>query len=312
MAEKARNLEYHILAGKVPAQQPQHALNYRATRNLKSLPRDLQCLSLDAAQTGIEELPEGLQVEFKLDLTGCTKLKELPRGLKAGSLVIAGCTSLAALPEDLEVSFLNAEGCVNLTHWPESAHVSCGAVNLIGCRSLKDLPASLGPVSTLNLRGCTQIRELPPGMVVTSWIDIAGTGITGLPPSLEGVRLRWRGVPVDSRIAFSPDSVQASEVMAEQNIERRRVLLERVGNERFIREAKAQIIHADRDAGGERRLLRVPMPGDEDLVVVHVRCPSTAREYLIRVPPKMRTCHQAVAWTAGFDDADDYKPVVET
>jgi hypothetical protein len=101
-------------------------------------------------------------------------------------------------------------------------------------------------------------------------------------------------------------------VLREINIERRRVILERVGNERFIKEAQPEIVHADKDAGGERRLLRVKMDGDEDLVVVHVRCPSTAREYLIRVPPTMRTCRQAVAWTAGFDNPDDYAPVLET
>jgi hypothetical protein len=26
----------------------------------------------------------------------------------------------------------------------------------------------------------------------------------------------------------------------------------------------------------------------------------------------MKTCRQAVAWTAGFDDPDDYRPLVET
>jgi hypothetical protein len=33
---------------------------------------------------------------------------------------------------------------------------------------------------------------------------------------------------------------------------------------------------------------------------------------MLRVPPTMTTCRHAVAWTAGFDDPDDYQPTVET
>jgi len=93
---------------------------------------------------------------------------------------------------------------------------------------------------------------------------------------------------------------------------RRRVLLERVGFERFLREVEAEVVDEDTDAGGERRLLRVAMQGDEDLVCVSVKCPSTGRQYLLRVPPRTRTCHEAVAWTAGFSNPHDYKPAIET
>ena len=40
-----------------------------------------------------------------------------------------------------------------------------------------------------------------------------------------------------------------------------------------------EVLDADRDAGGPRRLLGVPMPGDEDLVAVLVHCPSTGARY---------------------------------
>ena len=39
---------------------------------------------------------------------------------------------------------------------------------------------------------------------------------------------------------------------------------------------------------------------------------STGRQYALRVPPAMRTCRQAAAWTAGFTDPADYNPLVET
>jgi hypothetical protein len=43
-----------------------------------------------------------------------------------------------------------------------------------------------------------------------------------------------------------------------------------------------------------------------------VNCPSTARSYFIRVPPHVTTCHHAAAWIAGFNDPNQYEPVVET
>ena len=82
-------------------------------------------------------------------------------------------------------------------------------------------------------------------------------------------------------------------------------MIERMGFDRFMREAGAERLDADRDPGGPRELLRVPMQGDEDIVCLSVRCPSTGRHYLLRVPPTMKTCHQAAAWMAGFDDPEE-------
>ncbi len=143
-------------------------------------------------------------------------------------------------------------------------------------------------------------------------MDVAGTRISSLPESMAGVQLRWRGVAVNRRVAFEPETITAEEVLAEVNAERRRVLLERMGYETFLSHAKAEILDEDRDAGGVRRLMRVPLEEDEPLVCVSVICPSTDRQYVIRVPPTMTRCHDAVAWVAGFDNADDYRPLIET
>jgi hypothetical protein len=167
-------------------------------------------------------------------------------------------------------------------------------------------------VAQLNLSECTGIAALPDGLTVGSWLDLAHTGIRSLPASLSGVRLRWRGVPIDERIAFRPHTITAREVLNEQNAELRRVLLERMGYEAFLAEAQAMVLDRDRDAGGERRLLWVPLAGDEDLVCLAVYCPSTGRQYILRVPPSTRTCHQAAAWIAGYDNPDDYRPIQET
>ena len=72
------------------------------------------------------------------------------------------------------------------------------------------------------------------------------------------------------------------------------------------------MLDSDVDCGGPRQLLRVDLDGDEPLVCVVVLCPSTGRRYCLRVPPDTRTCRQAVAWVAGYDNPDDYQPIIET
>lgn len=287
-------------------------LNLSGCKALQRLPAGLTCFDLDLRDTPIRSLPPDLRVTNRLDLEGCTRLEELPAGLKVGSLILRGCTALRSLPEGLDVYFLDVSGCAKLSGWPRSAAVRIGRLNMAGCVGIRSLPAWLTNLSQLDLRGCASLAELPEGLRVSSWIDIAGTRIASLPASLRGVRLRWRGVPIDERIAFHPEMITAREILAEPNVELRRVLLERKGYETFLRETGSAILDRDRDPGGERRLLRVPLPGDEDLVCVAVFCPSTTRQYIIRVPPTMRTCRQAAAWIAGFDNPDDYRPIAET
>ncbi|NOK62668.1 MAG: hypothetical protein GFH27_549293n86 [Chloroflexi bacterium AL-W] len=118
---------------------------------------------------------------------------------------------------------------------------------------------------------------------------------------------------VDKRIVvFRPKTITAEEVLNERNTERRRVILERMNYETFLEQANAEVLDQDRDPDGERRLLKVAMEGDEDLVCVSVIYPSTGRQYLLRVPPKTRTCRHAVAWIAGFNDPNAYQPIAET
>ncbi|HEY7310230.1 MAG TPA: hypothetical protein VH643_12780 [Gemmataceae bacterium] len=301
-----------ILAGEAP-----EGLQVRGRLDLTNtgvldLPRGLRCYHLELRGSGIRALPEGLEVEYKLDLQDCRSLEELPRGLKVGSLVLRGCAALRTLPEGLDIYFLDLQGCARLEGWPRRARVRIGRLNASGCTHLTSLPEGLRSLSQLDISNCPNLRELPEGLEISSWLDIGGSGVTRLPDSLAEVRLRWRGVPVDQRIAFRPETITVAEILGEPNAELRRVLLERYGFERFMGEAGAAVMDRDRDAGGERQLLRLKLEDDEDLVCVSVSCPSTARRYLLRVPPTMRTCHQAVAWTAGFDDPKMYRPLVET
>ena len=124
--------------------------------------------------------------------------------------------------------------------------------------------------------------------------------------------MRWRSVRIDERIAFHPEQLTAREALGEKNAERRRVMIERMGYQRFAKEAAAKVLDEDNDSGGTRQLLWINLHEDEPLVGLSCSCPSTGRQYFIRVPPTMKTCHQAAAWMAGFDNPSLYRPQIET
>jgi hypothetical protein len=279
-------------------------------------PNGLRCYDLLLAGSAIRSLPADLKVERKLDLANCRELTALPTGLTCGSLDVSGCVSLTELPEGLDVWFLNLQGCLGLRTWPQRATIRAGTLNLRDCASLNELPDYLGSLAALNLRGCVSLKRLPDNLEVTGPLEIARSGVvdgTGIPaPLMEQAQWRWMGVPIERRIVFEPGSITAAEILAERNAERRRVMIDRVGYTRFMREANAKVRDADRDAGGERQLLVIPLPDDEDLVTLSCHCPSTGNRYVIRVPPATKSCHAAAAWIAGFDDPNDYRPNKET
>ncbi len=297
----------------LPADLSIWSLKINDQPRLHTLPARLRCNILEMRNSGIESLPADLHIEYRLDLGGCSALTSLPRGLKVGSLVLIGCTALTHLPEGLECSFLNIAGCSNLRQFPRNGRIQTGNLLARNCVCLTRLPTWLTNVAQLDVSGCSNIKAVPPNLEVTSWIDVGKSGIRALPSSLDHVEVRWRGVPVSRRIAFEPEKISAAEVLSEVNVESRRAMLESMGLERFLREANAEVLDTDHDrAGSERNLLRVPLENDEDVVCVSVTCPSTSRQYLIRVPPDTKSCRQAVAWTAGFDDDRKYHPAVET
>jgi hypothetical protein len=149
-------------------------------------------------------------------------------------------------------------------------------------------------------------------MRIKRWLDVAESGLRGLPASAWGAQVRWRGVNITGQIAFHPETLTARQALDEPNAELRRLMLERIGPERFVREAAPTVLDTDMDRGGMRRLMRVNIEGDEPYVALEVRDPSTERSYLLRVPPDMDNCRRAAAWIAGFDNPDDYAPVIET
>jgi len=84
-----------------------------------------------------------------------------------------------------------------------------------------------------------------------------------------------------------PEGLTVEHIQAEGNVEIRRVMFQRYGQERYLRAAGAQGVHADHTGV----LWRCEIPGDEPLVMVEVRNSTpepdgTHRTYWLRVPPR--------------------------
>jgi hypothetical protein len=253
-------------------------------------------------------LPAALVVTGPVRLPNESWLRELPASLECTHLDVSGCTNLGVLPERLRATSVHAARTAVREipgDWLVREHLDLSANP-----HLTSLPERL-TARSLDVSTCPHLLTLPPNLHLTHWLELAGSALTGLPAGLR-IQLRWQGTTVDERTAFRPEDLRAADLLQVRNVTHRRVLLERFGLDRFMHEVGGLVLDRDRDAGGERQLLSVPLPDDEPLHVLRVNCPSTAHVYMLRVPPHVRTCRRAAAWLAGFEHERDYNPLIET
>lgn len=122
----------------------------------------------------------------------------------------------------------------------------------------------------------------------------------------------WHGVLVPAYAVVRPDWITVKEIQAEENVEVRRVLMERYGLGRYLEDSGAKKIHAD-ELG---ELYRTDIPGDEPLVMVKVMNSTpepdgSFKPYFLRVPPAIARARDAVAWTFGYTDSRAYMKGLE-
>jgi hypothetical protein len=259
----------------------------------------------------LEKLPAGLAIKRNLILSDCPKLATLPGGLAVGGIArLDGCTSLVATPDSLTVGVaLDLSGCTSLRRLGTGHRIGGSTEFARGPDPVRNTFRRTRVAPALGVADCPALTELPADLHVDGPIDVARSGLTDLPASLSNSRLLWRGVVVTPEVVFHPHRLTPKQILDEPNAELRRIMLERVGIETVLARSKAAVLDADVDPGGPRRLYRVD--GSEGFFLF-CQCPSTARQYLMRVPPTLSTCHEAAAWLAGFADPQRYKPVVET
>ena len=121
-------------------------------------------------------------------------------------------------------------------------------------------------------------------------------------------RWYWQGIDVPARLVANRDRLTAGQVAWISNQELRRVALERLGWDRFLETADAEL--CAQDDFGKLWATKVWLDREQAHLVEVVNATAEPdgnhRRYFLRVPPSARTAREAVAWTFGFDNADDY------
>lgn len=120
----------------------------------------------------------------------------------------------------------------------------------------------------------------------------------------------WHGVQVSEKIILHPEQITREDWLGERNLEVRRVIQERLGNDRFVELVGGMCI----DRGTRGNLIEVDLGEEDPEGVAHyvqVQDASTERHYSLRVPPSIRRADDVVAWTFDLDEPD-YQPVQET
>jgi hypothetical protein len=179
-----------------------------------------------------------------------------------------------------------------------------------------ELRASAGPVVVLGRKIIASERPL----LIT--LDEQGRPHAEDRPAMAWPDLvvhAWHGVAVASWVIEHPDRIDIAGIDAEPNAKIRRVMIERFGAERLVREGGATLIHEDeagrlwrRDGRPTNRRARP----DEPIVVVEVvnstpEPDGSRRTYFLRVPPSTTSARDAVAWTFGMS-GHEYRPSFES
>ena len=161
----------------------------------------------------------------------------------------------------------------------------------------------------------------------------------------DGPSHRWRdgwelwyihGVAVTEQIVMHPETLTAEQIDAETNAEVRRVMIERFGRARYVRESGAQLVHSLPDNYFIKglqgaKLYRKAREGDEPLLMLSMMN-STAepdgsiKEYMLQIDPgaydglAAHDCHAAMASTYRYENSGklvfkkpaDYRPALES
>ena len=179
--------------------------------------------------------------------------------------------------------------------------------------------------------------------IVSDFPEVLKVDEQNRPHCDDGPSHRWRdgwemyyihGVKVTRQIVVEPESITIDQVRKEENAELRRVMIERMGWDRFCSEAKLKVIHTDtleanfpalpvsetvhadmravtsyRKGTEVAELLQSDEFTDFDglpLKFVRVTDPSTGERYTLRGWPYNQRAYEAIGQTFGMSE-DEYK-----
>jgi hypothetical protein len=119
-----------------------------------------------------------------------------------------------------------------------------------------------------------------------------------------------KGIRVPRKIhrLIASNKLNAKVILGVRNSAVRRVCLDEFGYERFLSQVEHIVIEKD----GDYELVKIDWNKQEEPIhLVKVKCHSTGAYYTLRVPPRMKTVKQAIAWTFHMDK-DQYNPIKES
>lgn len=127
----------------------------------------------------------------------------------------------------------------------------------------------------------------------------------------------YEGVRIPPHFFTKPQEVTLKEVLAHKNTEVRYVGMKVIGLDKILGMPTTKVIHKDTDQFGKERILfQIPKVFDEPTLYVKVvnstpEPDGTFKDYFLCVPPTMKTCLEAVAWT-NYMKAEEYQPSQES
>lgn len=124
----------------------------------------------------------------------------------------------------------------------------------------------------------------------------------------------YEGVRIPPHFYTKPESLSITEVLAHTNTEVRYVGIKIVGMDRVLESNNTTIIHKDKQKN--QILFQIKGIFEEPVSYVKVvnstqEPDGTYKDYYLCVPPDMKTCKQAVAWTFRLEE-QEYQPGQET
>ena len=108
-----------------------------------------------------------------------------------------------------------------------------------------------------------------------------------------------QGVTVTEQIVMSPETITPEQAMSEDNAEIRRIMIERMGTDRFLEGIGAKPVDMDDHEHNGLRSLMKAGDGDSAVAILVCSCPSTGRVYYMQVPAETKTCEEADVWLSG-------------
>jgi hypothetical protein len=138
----------------------------------------------------------------------------------------------------------------------------------------------------------------------------------GMYADIHGTKIYFfNDILIPAKYVDDKESLTVEEILNHKNAEVRYVGIEIYGYERMEEEGRLAVIHQDKKT--KAKLIQLKSSKLEEpltLVMVYNSTPEpngTYKRYFLRVPPTMKTCQEAVAWTFRCE-ANGYHPNVET